>query len=408
MADSLRSITVPLGFRAAGVRCGIKASGKADLMLLAADAPCHAAAVFTRSAIPSQAVIIGQRHMRGGKLQAVVVNSGNANASTGAVGLANAVSKCERVAEHLGCRPADVLPSSTGLIGQPLPIDKVLRGIDLAAGQLRRGSKADADAAAAIMTTDTRPKASLRRVELGSGKRAGPIVIGGIAKGSGMIAPNMGTMLAYITTDAAIDLPLLRDALRDAVDADASFNRISVDSDTSPSDTVVVMASGAADAPPITTRGKAYRAFADALREVCVELAYKIIADGEGMTKIMRVIVERAKSADDAVKVARAIVDSPLVKTAVHGGDPNWGRITMAVGKSGAAVKPEKLAVSIGPIVVYRAGAPTNADLPTVETLMRQSEVAITVDMGLGKHRCEYLGCDLSRDYITINADYST
>jgi glutamate N-acetyltransferase/amino-acid N-acetyltransferase len=218
----------------------------------------------------------------------------------------------------------------------------------------------------------------------------------------------MATMLGFITTDVAISAPLLRAALKDAVNADASFNRISVDTDTSPSDTVVVMASGAAGNPVIKTRGAAYHQFTAALTRLSRDLAYQIIADGEGATRVIRVKVESAKSDPDALKLARAVADSPLVKTAVHGSDPNWGRLTAAAGKCGAAVNPKKLSVWVGDVEVYRNGGPLEFDLGALRQLMRQKEVIFTFKLHLGTGACEFLGCDLTREYITINADYHT
>lgn len=400
----LRSITAPQGFRAAGITCGIKASGRPDLALIAADDLCPAAAVFTTNAIPSEPVILGREHMRGGKLRAIVINSGNANASTGKRGLDDAFTMCAAVAQRLGCKPTQVLACSTGIIGHPLPMEKVLPGIDRLAVQLAASGRADSEAAHAILTTDLVPKAALRRVEIG-GKS---VTLGGIAKGSGMIAPNMATMLCFITTDVAVSSSALGAAINQAVNAPASFNRISVDTDTSPSDTVVVIASGRAAHKTITGRGKLYAQFTAALTQLCRDLAYQVIADGEGATRVIRVRVTGAKSDDDALRVARSIAESPLFKSAVHGGDPNWGRLTMAVGKSGAAVNPGKLVLSIGPVEVYRGGQPTHADLPTLETLMRHKEVLVTANLALGRSSTEFLGCDLSREYVSINADYHT
>ncbi|MBI1373777.1 MAG: bifunctional glutamate N-acetyltransferase/amino-acid acetyltransferase ArgJ [Phycisphaera sp.] len=400
----LRSVTAPRGFRAAGGICGIKKSGKPDLALIVADTPCRVAAVFTTNRIPSEPVQLGRRHAASGRCQAIVCNSGCANASTGKRGYDNAVKMCKRVAKHVGCDPRHVIACSTGVIGHQLPMDKVLPGIDTLSAQLGDGARADAAAARAIMTTDLVPKATFRQVKIG-GKT---VTLGGVCKGSGMIAPNMATMLAFITTDADITLPLLRAALRDAVNADASFNRISVDTDTSPSDTVLLMASGLSDAKPIRKRGPEYARFCDALNEVCRDLAYQIISDGEGVAHVIRVRVERAKTNPDALRIARTVADSPLVKTAVHGGDPNWGRLTAAAGRAGASIRAEKLVVRIGNVTVYRNGRPTNVDLARLERLMKQDEVTITLQLNLGAGSCEFLGCDLGREYITINADYHT
>jgi len=400
----LRSVTAPRGFRAAGGTCGIKASGKPDLALIVADVPCRVAAVFTQNRVPSEPVALDKAHVKTGRCRAIVCNSGCANASTGKQGYANAVTMCDRVAEAIGCDTTDVLTCSTGVIGHQLPMDRILPGIHTLAGQLATGDDVDASVARAIMTTDIVPKAALRRVKIGRKT----ITIGGVCKGSGMIAPNMATMLAFITTDADIALPLLRTALRDAVNADASFNRCSVDTDTSPSDTVAILASGLTDAPPIRKRDANYKRFVGALTDLCRDLAFQIVGDGEGAEHVIRVRVEKARSDADALRVARAVADSPLVKTAVHGGDPNWGRITSAAGRAGAAIVPAKLSVKLGDTTVYRNGRPTDADVAALEAIMAQEEVVITLRVNLGKGACEFLGCDLSREYITINADYHT
>lgn len=404
MATDLTSITAPKGFRAAGGAFGIKRSGKPDLALIASDVPASIAAVFTSVSIPSEPVQLGRKHVRGGVGRAIVCNSGCANASTGKQGLENALEMCRRVAEHLQCKPEHVLACSTGVIGHQLPMEKVLAGIDELSVRLDTSHMADMAAAHAIMTTDLVPKAAVRRIKLGKAD----VTIGGITKGSGMIAPNMATMLGFITTDAAISPAMLRVALKHAANADASFNRITVDSDTSPSDTVAVLANGMAENARIGVAGASSRKFTEALTDLCRDLAYQIVQDGEGATKVIRVVVEGAKNPADALRAARAVADSPLVKTAVHGGDPNWGRLTAAVGKSGAASKAEKLSVKIGPITVYDRGAPAAADLGTLEHLMNQREVTVTINLRMGKSRCEVLGCDLSREYITINADYHT
>lgn len=404
MSSKLRSITAPAGFTAAGGTFGIKRSGKPDMAMIVSDAPCRAAAVFTRNAIPSNPVLLNRAHIADGRCRAIVCNSGVANASTGRTGYRNAQAMAASVAKHIGCDATEVLVCSTGVIGQQLPMGKITAGIEALSRQLSAGARPDAEAAHAIMTTDLKPKAAMRKVTIG-GKA---VRIGGIAKGSGMIAPNLATMLGFITTDASVSLPMLRASLVEAVNADASFNRISVDSDTSPSDSVIVLANGRADHAMIRQRDAAYRKFVAALTEVCRDLAYQIIADGEGVEHVIRVAVRRAKTNDDAMKVARSVADSPLVKTAVHGGDPNWGRLTMAVGKSGAAVTADKLTIRIGPVIVYRRGGPADFREADVAALMKKPEVVVTIDLNLGKGRCEFLGCDLSRQYVAINADYHT
>jgi len=404
MTANLSSITVPKGFRAAGGTCGIKASGKPDLAMLVSDAPARLAAVFTRNAVVGAPIIVGRENIKGGRGRAFICNSGCSNVATGRQGIEDALNMCLTVGQAIGCDPREVLPMSTGVIGHRLPIDKILKGIDDLAGRLERGPDADADAARAIMTTDLVPKAAVQKVRL----PGATVHIAGICKGSGMIAPNMATMLGLLTTDAHISAPLLRRALRDAVNADASFNRITVDTDTSTSDTVAILANAQAGNRPIREAGKDYQAFTEALAELCRDLAYKVIADGEGVNHVIRVRVVGAASGKDAQRAARAVADSPLVKTAVHGHDPNWGRIAAATGRSGAKVDPLKMTIQIGRITVFKAGEPATFNEQTVSKRMNKPQVAIDVDLGLGEGTCEVLGCDLSREYIAINADYTT
>ena len=401
---SLRSITMAKGYRAAGGAFGIKASRRPDLALIVSDVPASMAAVFTQNAVVGAPVTVGRRHVRRGSGRAIVCNAGIANVATGPRGIDHAIAMCRVTAECLGCQPHEVLPASTGVIGHLLPIRKIVGGIRQLADRLERSAEADARAARAIMTTDTVPKSARRTIKL-----AGTTVhIGGIAKGAGMIAPNMATMLGFLTTDAAIARPLLRRALTSAANADASFNRLSIDSDTSTSDTVAILANGAAGNRAVRTAGRDFSRFADALADLCRDLAYKIVADGEGVEHVIRVIVRGAKSDADALRMARSVADSPLVKTAVHGADPNWGRILAAAGKCGAKLDPERLTVKLGPLTVFRRGRPTRFDARHASRSMKAPEVAIQLSLGLGKGRCECLGADLSRRYITINADYHT
>lgn len=404
-AASHIGITTPRGFTAAGGTCGIKPSGLPDLTLIVSDLPCTAAGVFTRNRLPGAPVIVSRRHVRRGRARAIVCNSGVSNVGTGQQGLRNAVAMCRATAEAVGCEPRDVLVCSTGVIGRPLPIEKILVGIPKVAAELRAGPDADAHAARSIMTTDLVPKAAGLSVRIG-GKT---VHLAGIAKGSGMIAPNLATMLVFITTDAAISAPMLRAALRAAVKQ--SFNRLSVDEDTSTSDSVLVLANGSAGHPRIATPGKAFETFARGLARLCGDLAYQIVKDGEGATKVFRVVVKRARSERDADRVGKAAVGSPLVKTAVHGGDPNWGRLIMAIGKSGAACRFDTLTITVADIPVYRRGAPVDHDpasFSRLEAAMREKEITFTLDLGLGRATATWLGCDLSREYITINADYTT
>ncbi len=400
----IRHVTAPAGFRAAAGTCGIKPSGAPDLALIVSDVPARCAAVFTQNAVVGAPVIVGRKHTARGPMRAIICNSGIANVATGQRGINDALAMCGTVAKNIECKPTEVLPCSTGVIGQRLPIEKITAGIDRLTEALGRNKRADADGAQAILTTDTRPKAARRSVNIGSTR----ITLGGIAKGSGMIAPNMATMLAFVTTDADIAAPLLRQALKAAVNADASFNRLSVDSDTSTSDTVAVLANGMAGHRPIRSSGADPRKFTEALTELCRDLAYQIIADGEGIEHVIRVRVSGARSQPDALRVARSVADSPLVKTAVHGLDPNWGRLAMAIGKSGAPVKPDRLTLRIGRTTVFRRGAPRPFNASAVRKTLKRFEVPIDIDLGSGKGSCEFLGCDLTRQYITINADYHT
>lgn len=404
---SLHSLTRPKGFSVASWTCGLKPSGKPDLTILAADAACPTAGVFTRNKVKGEPVKVAQRHLRsgGGLLRAVVVNSGCSNVATGEQGRRDAVAMCKAVADGLGCATKEVVPCSTGVIGRHLDMGKLLPGIAAAALRLARGKREDGEAARAILTTDLVPKAATRSVTIGN-KR---ITLGGVCKGSGMIAPNLATMLAFVTTDAAVSPAMLKTMLREATAG--SFNRVTVDTDTSTSDSVIVMASGAAGNQTITKPGKHYCALRDAMTDLCRDLAYQLVCDGEGATKVFRVAVSGARSVRDADKVGRSVAESPLVKTAVHGGDPNWGRLAMAVGKSGAAVKPETLSITVGKVRVFDAGMPTKLSPTQTRRLaaaMAGREVLFGIALGRGEASCEWLGCDLSRDYIRINADYTT
>lgn len=417
---STGGITLPGGFLAAGGTAGIKASGKPDLALVVAQRPCTAAGVFTRNKLPGAHVTICKKHLQRGRARAILCNSGCANDATGQQGLKNAIQCCRWTAEQVNAAglgagvekidPHEVLPASTGVIGPQLPMAKMRRGIAELAGRLKRGPGADDAAARAIMTTDLVPKTAVRRMRLG-GKA---VTVAGMAKGSGMIAPNMATMLVFITTDAAIRAVPLRAALRAAVAV--SFNRISVDFHTSPSDTVLVLASGAAGNRPIArTFGRAFAGFQRVLTEVCRDLAYQIVKDGEGATKVFRVRVRGARNEAEADAIGRSVVNSPLVKTAVHGGDPNWGRIVTAAANAPAQLDPRLLSLRIGQgraaVRVFLRGQPVEAKgrrRGALRRLMRAKEVVFDLDLGLGGADVEWLGCDLSRQYIAINADYTT
>lgn len=402
-----RSVTRPKGFRAAGITCGIKVSGKPDLMLIAADRTCSAAGVFTRNQVVGAPVTVSREHLKQarGRGRAMICNSGCSNVATGEQGLEDARTMCAGIGSALGIPTREVLVCSTGVIGRLLPMAKITPGLQRISQELAHGPAADQAAARAILTTDLVAKATSRSVKIG-GQR---VTLGGIAKGSGMIAPNMATMLAFLTTDAVIAPALLQAALRSA--SAASFNRITVDSDTSTSDAALILASGAADHAPLEAGSAELTTFTDALTDLCQELAYEIIRDGEGATKIFRVRVKGARNLTEADQVGRTVADSPLVKTAVHGGDPNWGRLAAATGRAGAKFDSQKLAIYIEGIPVYESAVPipqTPANIKKLEKAMAKREIRFTIDLGMGEATCEWLGCDLSREYIAINADYTT
>ncbi|MEJ5259702.1 MAG: bifunctional glutamate N-acetyltransferase/amino-acid acetyltransferase ArgJ [Anaerohalosphaeraceae bacterium] len=397
-----QTITAPKGFLAAGLHCGIKASGKPDLALLYCPNGAAAAAVFTTNKIVSAAVTVCREHVRSGRTFAAVINSGNANACTGQKGIADAETMCQTSAELLGIRPEQVLIASTGIIGHPLPIQTVCEGIRKAAARLGEGASAGMNFAKAILTTDTKVKNAVRTVKL-NGKT---VTLAGTVKGAGMIGPNMATTLCILTTDAAIRKPLLQKALRTAVDQ--SLNRLTVDGHQSTNDTAMILASGLAGNRMIQKQDGAYQRFEAALTELCLDLARQMALDAEGATRMFTVVIEGAASAAQARQAARAVANYDLVKCAVHGADPNWGRIICAVGSSGVLLNPEKLTCKIGQITVFKNGQPAEFDPKKVSRIIAQKAHTITVYLGVGKHRDFCIGCDLSREYITINADYHT
>jgi glutamate N-acetyltransferase/amino-acid N-acetyltransferase len=401
MAD-VHHITAPEGFTAAGVTAGLKASGRHDLMVLAADCPAAAAIVTTRNQVVGAPILWCRQLLpRGhGRIRALVVNAGCSNVCTGPAGLRDAATMAGDVAKQLDCPAEQVLVGSTGVIGHRLPMDRIRAGIADACRTL--GRDRDDHAAQAILTTDTRPKSAVVRGRLG-GKT---VTVAGIAKGSGMIAPSLATMFGFLTTDAAASPAALRKALRAA--CKTSFNAVTVDSDTSTSDMVTLMASGAAGNPRVTGSSKDFYRLADLVGEVCTKLARAIAADGEGATALVEVRVTGARSDREAATAAKAVADSPLVKTAVHGRDPNWGRIVMALGKSAAKVDADRLTVRIGKTTVFANGTGRRFDPARVVEHLSGDEVVLTADLGLGTGRYTALTCDLSREYITINADYHT
>ncbi|HEY5516679.1 MAG TPA: bifunctional glutamate N-acetyltransferase/amino-acid acetyltransferase ArgJ [Coriobacteriia bacterium] len=394
----LGGVTAPKGFVAAGVAAGLKKSGRPDVALLAASGPVPAAAVFTTNLVAAAPIVVSREHMALGRIRAVVTNAGNANACTGARGLADARSMAAETAGALGCAPTEVIVASTGVIGAPLPVGLVLPAISVAAQALGRDS---GDAAAnAIMTTDTFPKQAAVSVHVGDRI----YTVGGMAKGSGMIKPDMATMLAYITTDAPLTIEACDVALRAAVGR--TFNRITVDSDTSTNDMCVLLASGEAGGRPIGPDCAEFEPVAQAVHLVCGELARMVVRDGEGATKFVEVTVRGAASERDAELAAFAIADSPLCKTAIFGADANWGRVAMAIGKSGARVDPDSFDIVFAGVPTCAGGTALAFDEAAAATALAQREVDILVDLHVGPHSATVWTCDLSYEYVHINGDY--
>lgn len=391
-------VTAPAGFTAAGVAGGLKSHGRLDVAIVATVAPMPGAAVFTRNLVAAAPVVVSREHVAGGLVRAAVINSGNANACTGSEGLLAARAMAQAAADALGCAPEQVVVASTGVIGVPLPVELVLPAIGLAASALV--STAGADAAEAIMTTDTYAKQCAVEFE----SRGRTFRVGGMAKGSGMIHPDMATMLAFITTDAPLTIAACEAALRAAIAR--TFNRITVDSDTSTNDMCLLMSSGAAGGPAIGPDDDAFAAVARAIHHVCEELAWMIVRDGEGATRFVAVTVRGAVDENDAERAAFSIADSPLCKTALFGGDANWGRVAMAIGKSGAQVDPQAFDIVFGGIPTCMGGVAIAFDEPAAAAALALSEVEIEVDLHLGEGEATVWTCDLSYEYVRINGDY--
>ncbi len=411
MGSLKRSALAPKSFpRVSGIagvalktaRAGIKSAGRDDLLLVTLDRGTTVAGVFTRSATASAPVQWSRKVAASGKARVILINSGNANTFTGAQGVADVRSTAAMAARTAGCRPSDVLIASTGVIGEPLPVDRIENA--LLRVQSSRRTASWLDAARAIGTTDTYPKGATRRTCIGDTE----VSLSGIAKGSGMIAPDMATMLAFIFTDAKLPAPVLRALLKEGIRT--SFNCITVDSDTSTSDTVLLAATGqAANRSPQSVTAPQLKAFRAALKELLTDLAIQVVRDGEGASKFITVDVSGAASSAEARKAALAIANSPLVKTAIAGEDANWGRIIMAVGKSGARLFQHRLAISIGGITITDGGERVPSyDEDEVTTHLKGTDISIAVDLGVGRSRSRVWTCDLTHDYIRINADYRT
>ena len=404
MKHALSEASLPRGFRFSATACGLKKTGALDLALLSSDVPASAAAVFTQNLVVAPPVTVSKAHLKAskGRMRAVIVNAGNANCATGLAGHAASLKTVEETARRLGCTPSEVLVCSTGVIGVPLPVEKILRALPGITRNRRHSARSFAELSLAICTTDTRPKTAASSFKM-AGKR---IHLVGCAKGAGMIHPNMATTLAFVATDAAIAPTLLQKILRDVTSR--TFNAISIDGDTSTNDTLVVLANGEAGAPRIQPGTSAARAFANALEEVCHSLALQIVADGEGAQRVIEINVRGAKSPSDANRIARTIATSPLVKTAFAGGDPNWGRIFAAAGRSGVKFNPNKVEIHMAGIPVLRRGQPLDFNERAASNRLLEPYVLLAVDLHAGRASARYWTCDFTAEYVRINASYRT
>jgi glutamate N-acetyltransferase/amino-acid N-acetyltransferase len=397
-------LVLPKGFRFGAAKAGLKASGRTDFALIVADAPASAAAAFTANRVTAAPLIVGKKHLRatGGKLRVAAINAGNANCAAGQAGMDAAQATCEAAAQLFDCKPEEVFPSSTGVIGVPLPAEKIIASLPGLASRLSAGYDHFQQVAQAIMTTDTVEKTAFAKLKI-DGKE---VRIAALCKGAGMIHPQLvphATMLVYILTDASVEPAVLDGYLRQAIEV--SFNRISVDGDTSTNDTVLLLASGAS--------GVAVEAdnavFAAALTQVCTSLARQIVADGEGISHVIELHIDGAATDADALRVAKAIAHSPLVKTAWAGSDPNWGRLAAAIGYSGAEIDPERIDIKFGDLAICRdGGRAAEFDEVAAHAYIAQREFSISIQLHQGPGSCIFWTTDLTHEYVSINADYST
>ena len=395
------------GFRAAGIHVGVKthAAWKKDVALIVSDVDCAAAAVFTKNVVKAAPIHVDKAHLADGKARAIIANSGNANACA-PHGEENAEKMCAAAAKAIGCKPEDIVVSSTGVIGQTLNVQVIEEGVPALYAALERSNEASDAAAHAIMTTDTEKKEVAVETTVG-GKT---VRMGGIAKGSGMIHPNMGTMLCFLTTDCAISPEMIKTALLETVDV--SFNRISVDGDTSTNDTCCVLANGLAGNEPITEKNAAYGEFVEALKALAVTLAKKMASDGEGAKHLMTCTASGAADEAAAETVAKSVISSTLTKAAIFGADANWGRVLCAMGYSGVDFDPEKVDVhfasAAGDVAVCQQGRGLDFDETLAKKILTEHDVEIRITMGEGDGKCTCWGCDITYDYIKINGDYRT
>ncbi len=394
-------ITAVPGILASGIHCGIKSGGRKDLALIYSSTPARAAAVFTTNQVKGAPVQVSTEHIKGGTIQAIVASSGCSNVCTGEQGLRDAREMTAIVGDLLRIAPRQVLVASTGVIGRPLPMDRIRAGLPKLVKSL--SPQGGRSAAEGILTTDTRPKEAALRLEV-AGR---PVTIGGIAKGVGMIEPHMATMFCFLATDAVVSQDALAVALRRSVEC--SFNRISVDGDQSTSDTAAILANGLAENRVLEKGSRGLRQFRQGLDAITEKLAMLLLKDGEGATKLVKVVVRGAKSRRDAIVAARSVANSPLVKTAINGQDPNWGRIMMAVGKSPALVRADRVGIWFDDEPVVAGGQlHQGAKLERVREIMARPEFTIQIDLGLGRGEAHVWTCDLSEEYVRVNAKYTT
>jgi glutamate N-acetyltransferase/amino-acid N-acetyltransferase len=396
--------TMPRGFRFGAMNCGLRRPPRLDLGLILADQPAAAAGVFTQNLVQAAPVVVSRRHLQiaANRMRAIIVNSRNANAATGDPGMAAAVATAESVAQKLGCEPEQVLVASTGVIGVPLRVDRILRAVPSIVSSATRDAPAFDDFTRAIMTTDTRPKWAVARCRI-AGRN---VRLLGCAKGAGMIHPQMATMLGFVVTDAAIHPPLLQRALSTVTRT--TFNAITVDGDTSTNDTLLVLANGAAGNRPILRKGIGYRSFLAALEQVCHSLALQIVADGEGARRVIEVEVRGAPSDRAAEQVARTIAGSSLVKTMFAGGDPNWGRILAAAGRAGVKFDPYRTDVYLAGTLTCHGGMESHFSETRLHQRLSRDFVPVVVDLASGEGRARVWTCDFTADYVHINASYRT
>src|SRR5579864_3878095 len=409
MNELLSARALPRGFRFASAACGLKKrghTGTLDVALIVSDPPASAAAVFTQNLVQAPPVVLSREHVRAsaGAMRAVIVNSGNANCSVGPGGMVASRATADCVAELLACGAQQVVVCSTGVIGVPLPVERILKAAPGLAGSLEFSPRAFDGLTRAIMTTDTRPKRAAASCRIGGPTGAKTVRVAGCAKGAGMIHPNMATMLSFVVTDAAASPNVLRRALRDAVGK--TFNAITVDGDTSTNDTLALLANGASGARAIRSDNAEYRKFLGALESVCRSLALQIVADGEGAHRVVEVEVRGAPSERAADEVARTIANSPLVKTALAGGDPNWGRILAAAGRSGVRFNPDRVEVRMAGILMCRNGRAHFFDERTAHRKLLAKHVPIVVNLRAGNGAARIWTCDFTGDYVRINASY--